>query len=53
MEVMRAKVKAMARMSKIFKTLRQNQEEIVQIKAMSPDGKLPMWTLIGGSGAIH
>jgi hypothetical protein len=20
---------------------------------MTPDGKLPMWTLMGGSGAIH
>ena len=25
----------------------------MQIKSMTPDGKLPMWTLVGGSGAIH
>jgi hypothetical protein len=32
---------------------RSNQEEILQIKQMTPDGKLPLYTLIGGSQEIH
>lgn len=30
-----------------------NQEEILAIKKMTPDHKLPMFTLMGGSDAIH
>jgi len=40
-------------MNMIFNTLRNNQEEILKIKQMMPDGKLPKWTLMGGSGKVH
>jgi len=53
LEVLRAKVKVVARMNRIFKTLRSNQEEILAIKKMTPDNKLPLYTLMGGSNAIH
>mmetsp|Transcript_31131 Transcript_31131/g.42276 ORF Transcript_31131/g.42276 Transcript_31131/m.42276 type:complete len:95 (+) Transcript_31131:1150-1434(+) len=48
MEVLRTKVKAFARMNRIFKQIRENQEEILQIKKISSTGKLPPGLIIGG-----
>ena len=53
LEVLRAKVRVIARMNRIFRTLRSNQNEILEIKKMAPDGKVPIGTLIGGATAIH
>ena len=32
---------------------RDNNEEIVRIKALMPNRKLPHWSLIGGSSGVH
>lgn len=53
LDVLRAKVKVVARMNRIFKTIRNNQEEILAIKQLAPDGKVPMGILTGGSQAVH
>jgi len=52
-EIIRQKILFIGRMNRMLKTLRTNQEEILQIKQMTPDGKLPLFTLIGGSQEIH
>lgn len=32
---------------------RDNQQEVVKIKSMMPNGKLAHFTLIGGSAGVH
>lgn len=53
LEILRTKVKAFARMNRIFKQIRENQEEILQIKKITSDGKLPAGIIIGGTESIH
>ena len=47
-EVMRAKVKAVARMHKMYQTLVEENEIILKVKGMSPDGKIPRGALLEG-----
>ena len=42
----------MARVSKMFATLREESETLLKIKNMSPDGKLPRGLLLDGKPAI-
>ncbi len=42
----------MARVSKMFATLREESESLLKIKNMSPDGKLPRGLLLEGKPAI-
>jgi hypothetical protein len=53
MRVIRAKVIATMRFLRIFHILRENAKEIGQIKKMMPEGKLPLYTLIGGYSGVH
>jgi len=41
-----------AKMSKMFTTLREDSELILKIKNISPDGKLPRGLLLEGKPAI-
>lgn len=50
---MRNKVKAMSRMMKMFKTLREENESVVQLKGICADGKVPMGLLLEGKKAIE
>jgi serine/threonine-protein phosphatase 2B catalytic subunit len=50
--VMRGKVNSVAKMSKMFSTLREESEMLLQIKNISPDGKLPRGLLLQGKPAI-
>jgi serine/threonine-protein phosphatase 2B catalytic subunit len=52
-EAMRNKVKAMSRMMKMFKTLREENESVVQLKGICPDGKVPKGLLLEGRKAIE
>jgi hypothetical protein len=52
MAALRAKVRVFARMNRIFKTIRDNQEEILAIKKLN-EGKIPLGVLTGGSAAVH
>jgi serine/threonine-protein phosphatase 2B catalytic subunit len=52
-EILRTKVKAVARLTRIFKNLRENSEMLVAIKKMAPDGKIPRGLLMHGRPAIR
>ena len=52
MIVMRGKINSVAKMSKMFSTLREESELLLQIKNISPDGKLPRGILLQGKPAI-
>jgi len=50
--VMKNKVKSVAKMSRMFTTLREESETLLKLKNMSPDGKLPRGLLLEGKPAI-
>lgn len=50
--VIKGKIKSVAAMSRMFSTLREEQEMILKIKNISPDGKLPRGLLLEGKPAI-
>jgi serine/threonine-protein phosphatase 2B catalytic subunit len=52
-ELLRNKVKAMSRMMKMFKTLREENESVVQLKGICPDGKVPKGLLLEGKRALE
>lgn len=52
-ESMRNKVKAMSKMMRMFKTLREENESVVQLKGICPDGKVPKGLLLEGKKAIE
>ena len=50
---LKVKIKTIARMSKMFSTLREESETLLKLKNMSPDGKLPRGLLLEGKPAIR
>ena len=50
---MRNKVLAMSRMMKMLKTLREENESVVQLKGICADGKVPKGLLMQGSAALQ
>lgn len=52
-ELIRNKVRAMSRMMKMFKTLREENESVVQLKGICPDGKVPKGLLLEGKRALE
>ena len=52
-DLLRNKVRAMSKMMKMFKTLREENESVVQLKGICPDGKVPKGLLIEGKKAIE
>jgi serine/threonine-protein phosphatase 2B catalytic subunit len=50
--VMKGKIKSVARMNKMFSTLREESETLLKLKNMSPDGRLPRGLLLEGKPAI-
>eukprot|EP00357_Protocruzia_adherens_P011762 CAMPEP_0115012316 /NCGR_PEP_ID=MMETSP0216-20121206/24649_1 /TAXON_ID=223996 /ORGANISM="Protocruzia adherens, Strain Boccale" /LENGTH=470 /DNA_ID=CAMNT_0002381319 /DNA_START=932 /DNA_END=2344 /DNA_ORIENTATION=+ len=46
------KIKAMSRMMKMFKTRREENEALIQLKGMAPDNRIPKGLLLGGKDAI-
>jgi len=51
--VMQNKIKSVAKMSRMFTTLREESETLLKLKNMSPDGKLPRGLLLEGKPAIR
>jgi len=43
----------MSRMIKMFKTLREENESVVQLKGICPDGKVPKGLLLEGKKALE
>jgi len=50
--VMKGKVSSVARMNRMYTTLREESEMLLRIKNISPDGKLPRGLLLEGKPAI-
>ena len=51
-ETMRNKVKAISSMMKMYKTLREEKELILQLRGLCPDNKIPRGLLMEGKEAI-
>jgi len=51
-KAMMGKIKTMARMQKMFSTLKNESEMLLKIKGMAPDGKIPRGLLLEGRPAI-
>jgi serine/threonine-protein phosphatase 2B catalytic subunit len=51
-EVIRNKVRAVGKMVRYFATLREQSEDILTLKGLTPSGTLPLGTLEGGKTAI-
>lgn len=49
----RSKVKAFARVQKMYRTLTEESEAIIKLKGMVPDGKIPKGLLLEGRPAIR
>ena len=49
---MKGKVRSVARVNRMFTTLREESETLLKLKNMSPDGKLPRGLLLDGKPAI-
>ena len=52
-EVLRKKVKAMSKMIKMFKILREEKETIMQLKGLCPDNKIPIGLIQQGKKALE
>ena len=52
-EIFRNKVKAMSKMMKMFKTLREDKEIIMQLKGLCPDNKVPKGLIQMGHKALE
>ena len=52
MAKIRNKISSVAKVSKMFSVLREEQETILKIKNIAPDGKLPRGLLMEGKPAI-
>jgi serine/threonine-protein phosphatase 2B catalytic subunit len=52
-EVIRNKVRAVGKMVRYFATLREQSEDILTLKGLTPGGTLPLGTLEGGKTAIE
>lgn len=50
--IFRKKVKAISKMMKLFKTLREDKELIMQLKGLCPDNRVPRGLLQEGREAI-
>ncbi len=50
---MMGKIKTVARMQKMFSTLKNESESLLKIKGMAPDGKIPRGLLLEGRPAIR
>eukprot|EP00479_Gromia_sphaerica_P009131 TRINITY_DN3750_c0_g1_i1.p1 TRINITY_DN3750_c0_g1~~TRINITY_DN3750_c0_g1_i1.p1 ORF type:complete len:168 (+),score=22.97 TRINITY_DN3750_c0_g1_i1:203-706(+) len=51
--ILRDKVKAISKMLKMYKTLRENTDLIVQLKQLTPNKALPTGVLAGGRAGIE
>ena len=51
--MLRNKIKAVSRMVRMFKTLREESELVTQLKGLCPDNRIPRGLLLEGKDALR
>merc|ERR1712032_1692730 len=51
--VLKGKVLSVTKLMRMYKVLKENQDNIIRLKQLSPNGMLPSGVLAGGSGSIE
>ena len=52
-DAIKTKIRAIGRISAAFKTLREHQEQVVRLKSLVPNARMPVGTLLGGIRGIE
>jgi len=50
---LKQKVVAVTKVMRMYRVLKENQQKIVQLKQLSPNGKIPLGVLAGGTSSIE